>query len=61
MRKKEHLVDLEEKKNSYKVLVGNLKERDLVEDLVIDERKILKLILNKKNGRVWIGFIWLRI
>jgi hypothetical protein len=50
-----------EKKNSYKVLIGNLKERDRLEDLVIDGRKILELILNKKNGRVWIGFIWLKI
>jgi hypothetical protein len=57
-RKEEHLVHVGEN-ISYKVLVGNLKERDGLEDLVIDGRIILELILNKWNGRVWIGFIWL--
>jgi hypothetical protein len=32
-----------------------------LEDLGINGRIILKLILGKHGWRVWIGFIWLRI
>jgi hypothetical protein len=42
-------------------LWGNLKERDDFENLDVDGRIILKLILNKLVGRPWIGLIWLRI
>jgi hypothetical protein len=38
----------------------NVKERWHLEDLGIDGR-ILKSILWKVDGRVWTGFIWLRI
>jgi hypothetical protein len=39
---------------------GNLKESYHLEDLCVDLRTILKLILKKQDGRVWIGLIWLR-
>jgi hypothetical protein len=39
----------------------NLKGRDHLEDLDIDERIILEWILRKSHGKVWTGFIWLRI
>jgi hypothetical protein len=39
----------------------NLKGRDHSEDLGVDRRIILKLILGKQDGEFWTGFIWLRI
>jgi len=40
------------------VLVCNQKERDCVEELSIDGRIILKLILKRLSGRVWTELIW---
>jgi hypothetical protein len=45
----------------HRVLVGNLKERDCVEELSIDVRIILKWILKGLRGRVWTELIWLGI
>jgi hypothetical protein len=39
----------------------SLKERDHSEDLGIDGRIILRMILRKYSLRFWIGFIWLKI
>jgi hypothetical protein len=39
----------------------NLKGQDHLEDLGIDEKLILEWILKKLGGKVWTGFIWLRI
>jgi len=39
----------------------NLRERDHLEDLGVDNKIILKWIFNKWNGGVWTGLIWLRI
>jgi len=49
-----------EKRNAYRVLVGNLKERDNLEDLSVDETVILKWALKEHNGMAWSGFIWLK-
>jgi hypothetical protein len=35
--------------------------KTLREDIGIDERIILKLILENSSWRVWTGFIWVRI
>jgi hypothetical protein len=39
----------------------NLKGRDQSEDLGVDGKMILEMILGKYGGKVWTGFIWLRI
>jgi hypothetical protein len=39
----------------------SLKGRDHSEDLIVDRRIIIKLILEEKVCRVWIVFMWLRI
>jgi len=44
-------------RNAYTILVRNEKERDQVGDVGVDKRIILKCILNKKNERLWNGFI----
>jgi hypothetical protein len=45
----------------YRVLVGNLRERDHWEDPCIGGRIILRWIFRKWDVRVWTGFGWLRI
>jgi len=49
-----------EKRNAYTVLVGNLKKRDNLQDLVIYGSVILKFVMNTYYGRVWTGFSRLR-
>jgi hypothetical protein len=44
-----------------RLLSGNLKGRDNLEDVGTDGRTILKLISKKQGVTVWNGFIWLRI
>jgi hypothetical protein len=39
----------------------NLKRRDYSEDLGVDGMIILEWILGKWGGKLWTGFIWLRI
>jgi hypothetical protein len=41
--------------------LGTLKGKDHSEELLIDGRIISKLVLGELGGRVWIGFMWLRI
>jgi hypothetical protein len=52
---------MREKRNAYRILVGNNKERDHWEDLDISGRIILKCVLEKWGGLIWTGFIWPRI
>jgi hypothetical protein len=47
MRWEVHVAYLRENRNAYRFLVGKLKERDCLEDLSVDERIILRWILNK--------------
>jgi hypothetical protein len=42
-------------------LLENLKRKDHFEDLVVDGKMILEPILMKCRGKVWTGFIWLKI
>jgi hypothetical protein len=45
-----------------KFLSGNLNGRDHLEDLGTDGKiRVVQWILGKEGGKVWTGFIWLRI
>jgi hypothetical protein len=48
-------------RNVYKILAGKPRPLDHSEDLGVDRRKILKWSLDKYNGKVWTGFIWLGV
>jgi hypothetical protein len=50
-----------EKRNVYKVLVGSQKERGYWDDTDVGRRKILKWVLEKEYGVLWIGYIWLSV
>jgi hypothetical protein len=54
MRWTEYVARMSETRNTCSVLVGK------PEDLDVRERIILNWILEKQDGLVWIGFIWLR-
>jgi hypothetical protein len=61
MRWAGHVARVEERRGACRILVGNLRERDHLEDLCIDGKKILRWIYRKWNGAAWTGLIWLRI
>jgi len=50
-----------ERRSVYGILVGNLKERDLLGDLGVDGRIILRWIFGKWDVGIWTGSSWLRI
>ena len=50
-----------DRRGAYRVLVGELRYSDHLEDQGLDGRVILKLILKQWDGEAWPGFIWLRI
>jgi hypothetical protein len=50
-----------ERRGIYRVLVGNLRERDHVGDPGVDGRIILRWIIRKWDVEVWTGSSWLRI
>jgi hypothetical protein len=39
----------------------NLRERDHLDDLGLDGKTVLLQILEKSFGKVWTGFMWLRV
>ena len=45
----------------YRVLVGNLREKNDLEDPGVDGMIILRLIFRKWGVGAWTGLIWLRI
>jgi hypothetical protein len=47
--------------NAYNVFVGKSEGKNHSEDLGEDGRIILEWILGEWGGRVWTGYIWLRI
>jgi hypothetical protein len=50
-----------EKRNAYRIFSGKSKERDHWEDQDVGGWSILKWILERYNGILWIGLIWLMI
>jgi hypothetical protein len=50
-----------EMRNAYKTWTENLKGRDHVEDLGVGGRIILEVILGNFSGKMWNGFICLKI
>jgi hypothetical protein len=61
MTRARYVARMGEMRNAYNILVGNMKERDLSEDLSVDGKIILECMLEKYSGMLWTGFIWLRI
>jgi hypothetical protein len=60
MRWAGHVARMGKKRNAYRILMGNQKERDHYEDLDVGERIILKWILDRQDGVVWTELIRLR-
>jgi hypothetical protein len=56
-----HVACIREMKCGFKVLVGNLHEKDRRGDLDVDAIVIVILKLTKQGVRMWIGIKWLRI
>jgi hypothetical protein len=50
-----------EKRNACRILVGKPEGKDHWEDQFVGEWAILKWILQRKDGMLWIGLTWLRI
>jgi hypothetical protein len=44
-----------------RILWGKLKKRDILENVGVGDRIILKSILKEQKWRTWTEFIWLRI
>jgi len=50
-----------ESRGTYRVLWGNMRERDHLEDAGVDGRIILRWIFRKWDVGVWTGSSWFRI
>jgi hypothetical protein len=61
MRWAGHVVRVGKSRGVCRILVGNMRERDHLEDLRVDGKKILSWIYRKWDGGAWTGLIWLRI
>jgi len=59
MRWAGHVAGMAERRGVYRVWWGNLRERDHLEDPVVDGRIILGCIFRKWDVRAWTGLIWL--
>jgi hypothetical protein len=57
----EHVSCMGDRRVAYMILVGDLMERDLLEDPAIDGSVILQWIFKKWAGQAWISLYWLKI
>jgi hypothetical protein len=55
-----HIACVGKMRNAYKIMVGNLKSREHLQDIGVDGRIISEWTLEKQSGKVITGFIWLR-
>jgi hypothetical protein len=56
-----HVARMGDRRGAYVMLVGDLRERDHLEYLGLDERIILKWIFKNWDRESWTGLIWLRL
>jgi hypothetical protein len=56
-----HIARVGESRGAYRVLVGNLREKDHLKDPGVDGRLMLNWIFEKWDKETWTGSIWLRI
>jgi hypothetical protein len=61
MRWVRHVARRGEKRNAYRILVETPEGKRPLGEQDVGGWTILKWILDKYNGMVWIGLIWLRI
>jgi hypothetical protein len=61
MRKTKHVAYTENVTNAYKSLVEKLKEKRPFERPRRRREDTMERILEKCSGKVWTGFIWLKI
>ena len=56
-----HVACMGERRDTYRIWWGKLRERDHTDCPGLDKRIALQWIFNKWNGEVWTGLAWLRI
>ena len=54
-----HVLCMGKNRNVYRVWLGNLNLRDHLEDVGVDESIILKWILKKWDGRLWMIYLYM--
>lgn len=56
-----HVARTGQKRNAYKILILKPAGKRMLRRVGVDARKISELFLKKLDGRVWTGFILLRV
>jgi len=56
-----NVAQMRETRYAFSIFLGKPERKNHLEDLGVDVKIILEWILGKLGGRVWTGFIWLRI
>lgn len=60
MRLPGNMARMGENRSIYNFLVGKPEEKNHLEDLLVDDKTILKLILQKCHEKLWTKFVCLR-